>query len=154
VIGTVALVRLSVPSLYRKLFEQVGAETGVSPNLLHAIAWHESGMNPKAISKQNNDGSRDYGLMQINDHNFAALGLNQQTALDAESSVRAAAKLLSQIRQRAPDVADTLAVYNAGPSGRTGGPKLTADGSYINTPYVHATLGKLFLVTLAYPGGG
>lgn len=145
--------KLAAPTAFRDLFERIGKEHGVDPDLLHAIAWHESNMNPQAVGPTNSNGTRDYGLMQINEANFAALGLDSSTALDPERSVRAAARLLAQIQQKNASVFDQLAVYNAGPSpivrdGRAGGPKLTANGQYINTRYVVEAAAKLAVVKL------
>ena len=35
--------------------------------LIVAVIWAESAMNPKAIGRPNRDGTRDYGLCQFND---------------------------------------------------------------------------------------
>jgi soluble lytic murein transglycosylase-like protein len=145
--------KLAAPADYRDLFEAVGREEGVDPNLLHAIGWHESQLNPAAVSPPNTNGTRDYGLMQINAVNFPALGLTGQTALDPARNVRAAARLLRSIQQLNDSVPDQLAVYNAGPSkvaGRAGGPKLDADGRYINLRYVVEAFGKYLVIVLAH----
>ncbi|MGC8213229.1 lytic transglycosylase domain-containing protein [Ralstonia pseudosolanacearum] len=44
----------------------------LDPNLVRAIAWHESGMRPLAINR-NSNGSVDVGLMQINSTWFPTL---------------------------------------------------------------------------------
>jgi hypothetical protein len=36
-------------------------------NLIVAVIWAESGMNPRAINRKNKNGSIDYGLCQFND---------------------------------------------------------------------------------------
>ncbi len=46
-------------------FDEAGARHNISPVLLQAIAWQESGMRLDAINR-NRDGSWDIGLMQIN----------------------------------------------------------------------------------------
>lgn len=53
-----------------------------------AVALAESGGNPLAIST-----SHDYGLWQINESNFAALGLDSRTALIPERSAAAAVRM-------------------------------------------------------------
>jgi len=67
---------------------------GVDPNLLAGIAKHESGLDP-AVVHQNANGTRDWGLMQINDANFGWLGLTEKSSLDPCLSVRAAAAVLT-----------------------------------------------------------
>ena len=66
---------------------------GLDPAMITGIARHESGLNPSTV-RVNANGSRDVGLMQINERNFEWLGLTPQTALDPCQSIRAAAQLL------------------------------------------------------------
>ena len=65
----------------------------VDPAMIAGIATTESHLDPSAVHI-NIDGSRDVGLMQINERNFGWLGLTPQTALDPCQSIRAAAQLL------------------------------------------------------------
>ena len=46
-------------------FEEAGAEYGINPQILRAIAKVESNFNPVAVNK-NTNGTYDFGLMQIN----------------------------------------------------------------------------------------
>jgi type IV secretion system protein VirB1 len=71
----------------------IAGAPGLDPAMLTGIAHHESGFDPTLIHT-NAGGSRDVGLMQINERNFGWLGLNAQTALDPCQSMRAAAQLL------------------------------------------------------------
>lgn len=66
----------------------------VSPATIVGIAQHESSLDPTRIHL-NTDGSRDYGLMQINDRNFGWLGLSAQAALDPCASIAAGAAVLA-----------------------------------------------------------
>ena len=66
----------------------------VAPVTVVGIAQQESGLDPLHIH-QNADGSRDYGLMQINERNFGWLGLTKQTALDPCASIAAGAAVLT-----------------------------------------------------------
>jgi len=66
---------------------------GLDPAMITGIARHESDLNPWAMHI-NANGSRDVGLMQINERNFEWLGLTRQSALDPCQSIRAAAQLL------------------------------------------------------------
>jgi type IV secretion system protein VirB1 len=64
----------------------------VSPITIQQIAYRESGFDPAAVHL-NRDGSRDLGLMQINERNIAFLSL--QNPFDPCQSIRAAADLLA-----------------------------------------------------------
>lgn len=142
------LAALSVPWSYRPLFEQYAPGGLADADFLHALAWEESGLQPAVVSKPNTNGTRDYGLMQINESNFGRLGLTPQTALDPATSVRAAAKLLAGVTARARNHADLASIYNAG-QGRTGGAKLDTSGTYVNQFYVEQVLLRLWLLRLA-----
>ena len=75
----------------------------IDPELLHAQAIKESGMNTTATN-HNVNGSTDYGLMQINSRNFGLLG------------VRSAEELFNPCRnlKAAADLYKTLSRYNSG----------------------------------------
>jgi hypothetical protein len=79
----------------------------IDPNLIAGIAKHESGFVPDIThlnpATPTRPASVDYGMMQINDRNFAMLGLTAQTALDPCASIAAAQKLFQFI-----------SVYNTG----------------------------------------
>ena len=148
------LLRLKVPFQHRALFERIGRAEGVDPDLLHAIAWQESNIDPDARSPMNRNGTRDWGMMQINEINFDLLGLNELTALRAEDNVKAAAGLLKKIAadRRVTNTNDILSIYNAGDSNRRpfgAGPRLTRAGGYVNSRYVADASGKLSLVRVA-----
>jgi hypothetical protein len=63
-------------------------------HLIVSIAQQESGLNP-AIVRQNRNGTRDFGLMQVNESNFGLLHLTPATALDPCQSIRAAGDLIT-----------------------------------------------------------
>lgn len=67
------------------------------------LAQTESGFETSLISKPNHDGSRDFGLYQINSKNLAKLGLTHETAMDPCEASRAAATWFS-----------IFSVYNTG----------------------------------------
>ncbi|MEN3262890.1 transglycosylase SLT domain-containing protein [Sodalis endosymbiont of Spalangia cameroni] len=56
----------------RDCFELAGRYYKIDPDLLRAVAWHESRYNMAAIGR-NKDGSIDVGIMQINSRNFSHL---------------------------------------------------------------------------------
>lgn len=90
------------------IFEAAAKEWNVHPNLLRAIAQQESGGKPRAVSR-----AGAVGVMQIMPDTGRELGLVDPT--NAEQSIYAGAKYLSQMldKYRRPELA--LAAYNAGP---------------------------------------
>jgi soluble lytic murein transglycosylase-like protein len=64
----------------------------VAPSTIVGIAQHESGLDPARVHL-NTDGTRDRGLMQINERNDAWLGLTDP--FNPCQSIRAAADLLA-----------------------------------------------------------
>lgn len=68
--------------------------SSVDPNLIVHIAQRESGLDP-AIVHTNRNGTRDFGLMQINETNFSLSRLTARTAFDPCQSVRAAGDLIT-----------------------------------------------------------
>lgn len=66
----------------------------VAPTTILKIATHESKLDTAAVH-QNKDGSRDIGLMQINEKNLKWLGLTYDDALNPCRSISAAATLLA-----------------------------------------------------------
>lgn len=75
-------------------------QTSWPPKQIYALALGESykpaenAFDAAAVSPPNHDGSRDYGLMQINEGNFPSLGITADQALDPCVSIAAAARLL------------------------------------------------------------
>lgn len=99
--GLAFAVRNHLSTPFDPLFDAAGARHQVPSNLLRAIAWWESrGMfNAGAISPSNANGTRDYGLMQINERTGAALGFTTTQLLDPATSIDAAARWLVKLRQ-------------------------------------------------------
>lgn len=156
ILGGAGLVQIAAfgvpwPADYRALFTRWAPQGSrlISPNLLHALAWHESKFNPAAVGAVNSNGTRDYGLMQINSVNLAPNGLTPYTALtDVNGNVRAAVAVLQEGEANAKGLPDLISIYNAGQAAG-GGPKKHADGSYVNAGYVSDVYGKWLLVTVA-----
>ena len=92
---------------YADLFAQAGAEHGISPKLLAAVAKVESGYDPAAVSR-----AGAQGLMQLMP--ATARGLGVTDSFDPEQAVNGAAKYLSQLLQEFKTVPLALAAYNAG----------------------------------------
>lgn len=155
--AAIVVARTAIPKRHRALLNRIGKREGVSPNVLHAIGWKESALDASAIGPPNRNGTRDYGLMQINESNFAKLGLDTRTALDAETNVTAAARLIREIAVvNGKWLPDLFSVYNAGPSrvaSRLGGPKRNRRGEYVNQGYVSDVTARYVAVALGYPLG-
>jgi hypothetical protein len=81
-------------------FEEAGNEYGIAPLLLWGIAQHESGMNPAAIGR-NENGTYDYGLMQINSSWAKVLGTKHWMKLGEPcTNIRTGAWILAQCVRR------------------------------------------------------
>jgi hypothetical protein len=93
---------------YASLFTRAGAQYGVDPALLAAVAKTESGFSPSAVSVA---GAK--GLMQLMPGTAASLGVDP---LDPAQAVDGSARLLKQLLGRFGGRVDlALAGYNAGP---------------------------------------
>lgn len=92
---------------HRPLFVQVGAEKGVPPHLLAAIAWTESALDETAVNSSTNAS----GLMQIIPTNFTRYGISQKP-LDPLGNIRAGASdLLAKGYGKKP-LRDVVKGYN------------------------------------------
>jgi|TARA_S200002703_G_scaffold40592_3_gene35334 hypothetical protein len=117
--GPIATTKLRVPKELEPVFTQVSTNTGMRMELVQAIAQTESGMDPTAISPANADGSRDYGLFQINnqahpDYKYAAGDVQANAAIAERQLNLTAARadelgVLPQYREKF-----ILAGYNQG----------------------------------------
>jgi len=103
---------------------------GIPPSLALAVAQIESGFDPNAVSPTNSNGTKDYGLFQINSSNFSSLGLTNP--LDPTQNINAGVGLLSQLyNQYGGDLTQVLWAYNAGPGSVSSGNMPTSTQSYI-----------------------
>lgn len=87
-------ITLNATNAYDNLFIKYGNEYNIPAVLLKAIAKAESGLNPNIISKPNKNGSKDYGLMQINSIHLNKNGLTEENILDPETNIKTGAKIL------------------------------------------------------------
>lgn len=85
-------------------FKGLGSKYDIPPNLLKAIAKVESGLNPSAVSKPNSNGTRDYGLMQINSKTFQKMGVDISLWLNAEKNIETACKYLASTKRELGDL--------------------------------------------------
>jgi soluble lytic murein transglycosylase-like protein len=94
-------------------FDEAGQTYGVPPSLLWAIAKVESGFDPGAVC-YNDDGSYDYGVMQINSSWAARLGLKVWNTLDDPcTNVKVGAWILSDCLTRYGYTWEGIGCYNA-----------------------------------------
>lgn len=113
-------VALFSSSAHAFCFDNAGAEYGVPPKLLRAMAQVESSMRPHAMNKGHSSktGSYDIGLMQINSRwlqrePFRSLGYEERHLLDACTSVKVGAWVLAQNLRRYHDTWEAVGAYNA-----------------------------------------
>lgn len=88
---------------------------GGDSTLLHAIAKHESGMNPRAVN-HNANGTDDLGLMQINSSWLPKLerfGVTRTSLFDACVSAYIGAWILASNFDRYGRTWDAVGAYNA-----------------------------------------
>lgn len=98
---------VAIPPTLAPLFLAAGAKYGISPVVLAAIARHESGFTPRAVSSAGAE-----GLMQIMPGTANALGV---TAFTPAQAIDGAAKMLSGFLRQYKSLPLALAAYNAGP---------------------------------------
>lgn len=88
---------------YKNYFQSAGAHYNIPPLLLENIASIESGGNPNAI-RINSNGTKDYGLMQINSihlRRLSAWGICERNILDPKINIFSGSWLLSEhIKER------------------------------------------------------
>ncbi|MTV41732.1 transglycosylase SLT domain-containing protein [Duganella radicis] len=112
-LGAVALLACGGASA---CWEEAAARYGVNPYLLYAIAKTESQLNPAAINRNNQDGSYDIGLMQINSHWLPTLrkyGIAEEQLWDACVNIQVGAWVLAQNMRRMGNSWEAVGAYNA-----------------------------------------
>jgi soluble lytic murein transglycosylase-like protein len=96
-------------------FEPAAAFHQVNPDVLRAICKVESGLNPRAIGK-NDNGSIDVGICQINSSHFKMLathGVAPNDLLDACKGIYVGAWFLSQSIARHGNTWEAIARYHS-----------------------------------------
>lgn len=79
-------------------FEAAGARYGVSPLLLKAIQQTENSTGNPLLVRENKNGTKDYGLMQINSvwmKSLRSYGMKEESLLDPCINVMVGAWILS-----------------------------------------------------------
>jgi hypothetical protein len=95
---------------YREAIDEAAAATGLPPELIVAVIYHESGGNPRAVSRA---GAR--GLMQLMPRTARGLGVSDP--FDPRQNIMGGARYLRmQLDRFGGNLALALAAYNAGPA--------------------------------------
>lgn len=120
---TVSILFLTF-NAYADCWSYASKKYGVEARLLQSIAQVESGMNPKALGR-NNNGTKDYGLMQINSSHLRRLqGKGISAAMlkqDPCISILVGASILKYMFEIYGHGWEAVGAYNAGLS-KTRGP--------------------------------
>lgn len=130
-VGFLVADHLKTP--YDPIFDEAGSRYNIDSNLLRAIGRHESGFKANAVNS-NTNGTKDYGVMQINQTNFDVLRLDPVSALNPISNIRAAALFLSLLKKELGDKLSTqtlISAYNQG------APRTVKSG-ILNLPYTQS----------------
>jgi soluble lytic murein transglycosylase-like protein len=101
----------------RPCWADAGARHGIDPWLLYAIAYVESRHNPYIISRPNSNGTRDLGLMQINDTwlpTLNAYGIPREALFNACASTYIGAWIMAKNFRRYGYSWQAIAAYNVG----------------------------------------
>ncbi|MFT3819893.1 MAG: lytic transglycosylase domain-containing protein [Rubrivivax sp.] len=111
-------------------FDEAAAATGLSPDLLRAVAAAESNFNPRAVNDSHaaTTKTRDIGLMQINTSWLPVLkrhGIAEGDLFEPCTNIRVGAWILADLIGRMGDNWDAVGAYNAGCT-QLRGPSCTA----------------------------
>jgi soluble lytic murein transglycosylase-like protein len=96
-------------------FDEAARYQKVNPLILRAIAWQESHNTPDALHK-NDNGSTDYGLMQINSIHLPALaqyGISKQALMEPCKNVYIAAWHLRQKMNKYGNTWQAVGAYHS-----------------------------------------
>lgn len=96
-------------------WEGAAARYGVNPQILYAIAHHESRLNPGAVHK-NNDGTQDIGLMQINSRwlpHLDKFGITTRHLLDPCVNLQVGAYILALSMSRHGNTWQAIGAYHS-----------------------------------------
>lgn len=124
---------------YADAFAATGAKYGLAPELLMALAAHESSGQADATGPRNANGTYDYGLMQVNGDNYdgdpSDLLTNVALNVDIGGGV-----IADTVRQTGGDVLWAISAYNRGLRDTYNGQSLAngrlPDGTFPNQLYV------------------
>lgn len=94
-------------------FDEAGAQYGINPLILRAIAKVESNFNPRAIN-WNRNGTYDFGVMQINTIWAPVLGIERWNTLgDPCSNIKTGAMILADCMKKYGYTWEAIGCYNS-----------------------------------------
>jgi soluble lytic murein transglycosylase-like protein len=94
-------------------FDEAGAQYGINPQILRAIAKVESNYNPRAINR-NTNGTYDFGVMQINSIWAATLGKERWNALgDPCTNIKTGSSILAGCMKKYGYTWEAIGCYNS-----------------------------------------
>ena len=122
VLGVFAMFFFIGSSAFAFCFNEAGEYFDINPELLKAIAYTESRLDPIAVNTSNSNGTVDYGLMQINSAWFEklkSLGISEDDVInDPCTNVFTGAWILALNFQSHGECWESVGAYNAGFSSR------------------------------------
>lgn len=99
-------------------FDEAGAQYGINPQILRAIAKVESNFNPRAIN-WNTNGTYDFGVMQINSSWGYVLGKEWWSTLgDPCANITAGARILASCMKKYGYTWEAIGCYNSQTPGK------------------------------------
>lgn len=139
---------------WRSLVEQIAGPRGMSLPWCLGVIFAESHGDPNAVSPA---GAR--GLMQIMPTTAKAYGVSTPDDLfRPHINVDCGARILVEFRNKGFDVPQCASMYNAGPSQKTGGPKVSTKspwGMVEDIGYIERVVSatNFYTKALGYSGG-
>lgn len=106
---------LFTPYAHSMCFNEAAAYFQVSPQVLHAIAKHESGLNPNAMNR-NTNGTYDIGVMQINSlwlPELSKIGIQYENLRDPCMNVFVGAWIYSKKVQKYGNSWNAIGAYHS-----------------------------------------
>ncbi len=94
-------------------FFDAGKRYGVDPVLLISIAKVESGFNPRAVNV-NRNGTRDYGIMQINSHWLEKYKIPKEWIFEPCYNIHFGAMVLRGCMETSKNISLAVDCYNKG----------------------------------------
>ena len=110
-----AAATLAAPCARADCFDAAASYQHVNSYILRAIAWQESHNHPEAIHK-NDNGSTDYGLMQINSIHLSTLsgyGISSGTLMQPCANVYVAAWHLKRMMLKYGNTWEAVGAYHS-----------------------------------------
>ncbi|EFR6822945.1 transglycosylase SLT domain-containing protein [Salmonella enterica] len=117
ILSAVCLIIISHSALASDCFESAGKDAGIDPDLLRAIAWHESRLQYDVIGKNPVSGY-GMGLMQIDSQHLANMrtrGIDRELLVsDICTNIYTGTLILAQAFNKWGATWEAVGAYNAG----------------------------------------